>query len=117
VNAFTAGVLSPYLNYHRPCHFPTEFTDEKGKIRKRYRYADMMTPYEKLKSLPNAAGYLRQGVRFDRLDAIASAQSDNEAARQMNEACLSGCHPRSTTRGRKLGESYATHSVLWALTG
>jgi transposase InsO family protein len=86
VNAFTAGVLSPYLNYHRPCHFPTEFTDEKGKIRKRYRYADMMTPYEKLKSLPNAVGYLRQGVTFDRLDAIASAQSDNEAARQMNEA-------------------------------
>jgi transposase InsO family protein len=86
VNAFTAGVLSPYLNYHRPCHFPTEFTDEKGKIRKRYRYADMMTPYEKLKSLHRAAGYLRPGVTFDKLDAIAKAQSDNEAARQMNEA-------------------------------
>jgi hypothetical protein len=86
VNAFTAGVLSPYLNYHRPCHFPTEFINPKGKIRKRYRYADMMTPYEKLKSLPDAAGYLRPGVTFDRLDAIARAQSDNEAARQMNEA-------------------------------
>lgn len=86
VNAFTAGVLSPYLNYHRPCHFPTEYADKKGKIRKRYRYADMMTPYEKLKSLPDAAGYLRPGISFDRLDAIASARSDNKAARQMNEA-------------------------------
>jgi hypothetical protein len=86
VNTFTAGVLSPYLNFHRPCHFPTEFIDQKGKIRKRYRYADMMTPYEKLKSLPDAAGYLRPGVTFDRLDEIARECSDNEAARRLNEA-------------------------------
>ena len=38
VNTFTVEVLSPYLNFHRPCHFPTEYTDKKGKIRKRYRY-------------------------------------------------------------------------------
>jgi transposase InsO family protein len=86
VNAFTAGVLSPYLNYHRPCHFPTEYADQKGKIRKHYRYADMMTPYEKLKSLPNAARYLRPGASFDHLDAIACECSDNEAARRLNEA-------------------------------
>jgi hypothetical protein len=86
VNAFTAGVLSPYLNYHRPCHFPTEYTDKKGRTRKRYRYADMMTPYEKLKSLPDAASYLKPGMSFDRLDAIAGECSDNEAARRLNEA-------------------------------
>ena len=33
VNAFTVEVLSPYLNYHRPCHFPTEYTDAKGRRR------------------------------------------------------------------------------------
>lgn len=86
VNAFTAGVLSPYLNFHRPCHFPTEFTDKKGKIRKRYRYADMMTPYEKLKSLPEASTYLKPGVTFKQLDEIASECSDNEAAKRLNEA-------------------------------
>lgn len=86
VNAFTAGVLSPYLNFHRPCHFPTEFTDKKGKIRKRYRYADMMTPYEKLKSLPEASTYLKPGVTFKQLDEIASKCSDNEAAKRLNEA-------------------------------
>lgn len=86
VNAFTAGVLSPYLNFHRPCHFPTEFTDKKGKVRKRYRYADMKTPYDKLKSLPDAARYLRPGMTFDRLDEIARECSDNEAARRLNEA-------------------------------
>lgn len=86
VNAFTAGVLSPYLNFHRPCHFPTEFIDRKGKVRKRYRYADMMTPYEKLRSLPDAAGCLKPGMTFDRLDEIARECSDNEAARRLNEA-------------------------------
>lgn len=86
VNAFTAGVLSPYLNFHRPCHFPTEYVDGKGKIRKRYRYADMMTPYEKLKSLSDAESCLRPGVTFNRLDEIARECSDNEAAQRLNEA-------------------------------
>jgi transposase InsO family protein len=86
VNAFTAGVLSPYLNFHRPCHFPAEFTDPKGKIRKRYRYADMMTPYEKLKSLPDAARYLKLEITFKKLDEVASECSDNEAAKRLNLA-------------------------------
>jgi len=86
VNEFTAGALSPYLNYHRPCHFPTECTDKKGKTRKRYRYADMMTPYDKLKSLPEASIYLNPGVTFEQMDKIAHECSDNEAAKRMNEA-------------------------------
>ena len=35
----------PYLNFHRPCFFPTTEIDAKGKAVKRYRYKDMMTPY------------------------------------------------------------------------
>ena len=45
-----------------------------------------MTPYEKLKSLPKAEAYLKPGTTFEQLDEIAYAISDNEAARQMNEA-------------------------------
>jgi hypothetical protein len=86
VNAFTVEVLSPYLNYHRPCHFPTEFQDKKGKIRKRYRYQDMMTPYEKFRSLPEAEGYLKPGTTLKKLDALAAQCSDNEAAQHLNEA-------------------------------
>jgi hypothetical protein len=86
VNAFAQEVLSPYLNFHRPCFFPTEQIDAKGRLRKRYRYEAMMTPYEKLKSLPEAAQYLKAGVTFQMLDAIAYAISDNEAARRLNEA-------------------------------
>ncbi len=86
VNTFTQCLLSPYLNFHRPCFFPTEVIDAKGRIRKRYRYEDMMTPYEKLKSLPNTSQYLKPGVTFGQLDAIAYAISDNEAAQALNEA-------------------------------
>lgn len=86
VNAFTQGVFSPYLNFHRPCFFPTEEIDARGRLRKRYRYEDMMTPYDKLKSLPDAAQYLKPGITFQQLDAIACAMSDNEAARRLNQA-------------------------------
>ena len=46
----------------------------------------MMTPYEKLKSLPDAKQYLKPGFTFQQLDDIALAISDNEAAHQLNEA-------------------------------
>jgi transposase InsO family protein len=86
VNAFAREVLSPYLNFHRPCFFPTEVVDTKGRVRKRYPYAAMMTPYEKLKSLPEAAHYLKPGVTFAQLDAQALAISDQEAVRRLNTA-------------------------------
>ena len=86
VDAFAQGVLSPYLNFHRPCLFPTEVEDANGRTRRRYRDEDVATPYEKLKSLPNAAGRLRDGVTFEQLDAMALAQSDLEAAQAVNAA-------------------------------
>ena len=86
VNAFTQGVLSPYLNFHRPCFFPTEDIDARGRLRKRYPYARMMTPYDKLKSLPEAERHLKPGISFQHLDASACAISDNEAARRLNQA-------------------------------
>lgn len=86
VNGFTRGILTEYLNFHRPCHFATESVDAKGKLRKHYRYQDLMTPYDKLKSLPEAAEYLKPGITFQALDEIASQCSDNEAAFRLNQA-------------------------------
>jgi transposase InsO family protein len=86
VNHFTLNLLSPYLNFHRPGFFPEEVCDDKGRITKRYRYEPMMTPYEKLKSLPNAETFLKPGVSCLALDAIALKPSDNEAARLLNQA-------------------------------
>ena len=86
LNQFHQDFLNPYLNFHRPCFFPEILVDHKGKQRKRYPYARIMTPYDKLKSLPNATTYLKEGVTFEQLDALALQMSDNEAARQLTRA-------------------------------
>ena len=86
VNEFTQHVLSPFLNTHRPCLFPTHILDAKGRVTKRYRDSDVMTPYDKLKSLDNAERFLNPGVTFDQLDAIAHAVSDLAAANALNDA-------------------------------
>lgn len=80
INRLCQAHLMPYLNFHRPCFFPTTEIDAKGKAVKRYRYADMMTPYEKLKSLPNANSFLKPGVTFEQLDKDSTTMTDNEAA-------------------------------------
>ncbi|WP_206743851.1 hypothetical protein, partial [Acidithiobacillus thiooxidans] len=54
-----------------PCFFPETHTDAKGKQRKLYPYENMMTPYDKLKSLPQAESYLKPGVTFEILDQLA----------------------------------------------
>jgi transposase InsO family protein len=86
VNAFCRQFLNPYVNFHRPCFFPDIITDSKGRIRKRYRFEDMMTPYEKLKSLPEAKDFLKPGMSFQALDAYLAATSDNQAAQRLNQA-------------------------------
>jgi len=86
VNAHCAEHLNPYLNFHRPCLFAETLIDPKGRQRKRYPYRLMMTPYEKLKSLPKAKQFLKKAITFKQLDAIASTMSDNEAAQRLNEA-------------------------------
>lgn len=86
VDAFLKERLSPYLNYHRPCYFPVTVVDDQGRQRKRYLYEHMMTPYEKLRSLPEAKQYLKQGITWKALDERVSDMSDHEAARRMNES-------------------------------
>jgi len=86
VNAFCRDHLNPYVNFHRPCLFAETITDAKGRQRKRYPYKLMMTPYEKLKSLPEAEQFLKPNVTFEHLDAQATAMSDNDAAQKLNNA-------------------------------
>lgn len=86
INDFNRLHLNPYLNFHRPCFFPETRTDAKGKQRKVYRYENLMTPYDKLKSLPNANAYLKPGIDFEILDKAAHRISDNQAADQLQKA-------------------------------
>ena len=86
LNEFHRQHLNPCVNYHRPCLFPETVTDKNGKQRKRYPYASLMTPYEKLKSLTDAQRYLKPDLSFAILDQIAYQVSDNEAADALQQA-------------------------------
>jgi len=83
VNEFYFGCFNEYLNFHRPCAFPFTVKDKKGKIKKKYRYQDYMTPYEKLRSIPGARIYLKEGITLEMLDKIARRYTDNEMAKKV----------------------------------
>jgi transposase InsO family protein len=78
--------LNPYVNFHRPCFFSESMVDHKGKIKKKYPYRLVQTPYERLKSLLGAEHYLRPGVTFAILELFAKELSDNEFAERMVKA-------------------------------
>ena len=86
INQFNRGYLNPHINYHRPCFFAETITDKKGKQRKTYPYESMMTPYDKLKSIPNREKYLKDGVTFEIIDKVAFAMTDNQSADRLQKA-------------------------------
>ena len=75
ISYYFKNFFNPYLNFHRPCAFPTIQVDSKGKKTKAYDLYQV--PYERLKSLPDAKQYLKEGIIFEDLDKIAYSQSDN----------------------------------------
>ena len=85
INDFYFDIFNEYLNFHRPCAFATEIVDKKGKIKKVYKEKDYMTPYEKLKSLPNYKLYLKAGITIEMLDKIAERKNDNEIAKEVQD--------------------------------
>ena len=86
INAYCEEFFNLYINFHRPCFFPVTIVDHKGKMRKKYPYEEVMTPYERLKSLAETKGLLAPGVTWAKLDAIANQMSDNEFAVMMVKA-------------------------------
>ncbi len=83
VNNYYKNFFNPYLNYHRPCGYPTVVTDDKGKKHKVYK--TYQVPYEALKGITGASNFLKPGLTFEKLDIIAYQQSDNEFAAIMRE--------------------------------
>jgi len=81
INEFNQNYLYPYINFHRPCFFPEVEIDSKGKEHKVYKYKNMMTPYDKLKSIPNSNKYFKTGITFEKLEQIAMKMTDNQAAK------------------------------------
>lgn len=83
INEFYFGIFNEYLNFHRPCGFATLKENGKGKIKKVYREENYMTPYEKLKSLPNSKRYLKERITFGYLDKVAKSKTDNQIAEEV----------------------------------
>lgn len=86
INEFYLNYFNEYINFHRPCFFPKSIISPKGKCKKIYTYENMMTPYEKLKSIPNAESFLKKHFTFEVLDDISLKMSDNIAAERMVNA-------------------------------
>lgn len=84
VDRFHREFLNPYLNFHRPCGIAEIVRTAKGKLKRVYRR--WATPWEILRELPAGAGCLRPGLSLAVLDERAAAQSDTEAARDLQQA-------------------------------
>ena len=87
-NTFCVEYFNPFLNFHRPCLFATDKPDPKkpGRIKRVYLPKDAMTPLDKLSSLPQAAAFLREGVRLEDLHTLATALTDVQAGEELHEA-------------------------------
>jgi len=86
LNHYHNDYLNPYINFHRPCFFPVSVVDHRGRIKKTYPYKEVMTPYERLRNVPGAEGYLHPGLTLEQLGAIAKQMSDNQSAERMGNA-------------------------------
>ena len=86
VNRFLHDTLCPFLNFHRPCLFPTEVTGPNGRVKRRYRQQDVATPYERFKTMPGAERFLRPGATLAALDHLAAATTDLDTAKAVQHA-------------------------------
>ena len=85
INTFLTETFNPYLNFHKPCAFPSIIVDKKGKEKKTYKHEDYQTPFMKLISISNYEKYLKKGVTPESLKQTASCMSDNEYAAIVQE--------------------------------
>jgi hypothetical protein len=86
LNSYHRRYLNPYINFHRPCFFPMAEIDHKGRVKRKYPYSKINTPFEKLKTIPNIECYLRQGVTLEKMQQYADQLSDNNFAERMVKA-------------------------------
>lgn len=86
LNSYHQRYLNPYINFHRPCFFPVAEIDHKGRVKRKYPYSKINTPFEKLKSISNIESYLRQGVTLEKMQQYADQMSDNKFAERMVKA-------------------------------
>ena len=88
INLFYKTFFNSYINFHRPSAYPTRVQDtkKKGKIKTIYRQEDYMTPFGKLKTLPNHEQCLKSQMSIKLLEKFAKQMSHTEAAESMQKA-------------------------------
>jgi hypothetical protein len=86
INQFYKKHFIPYLNFHRPCMFPTIEVDAKGREQRIYYRKDCMTPYKKFLSLKEPEQYLREGWTLERLERMAKEKTPNQAVSDMKRS-------------------------------
>ena len=84
VDRFHRRYLNPYVNFHRPCAVAQVIAGPNGKRRRVYR--KWATPFEIFRQVPQCESCLRSGVSMADLESFAKAQSDTEAAIEMQRA-------------------------------
>lgn len=82
MNEFFFTYFHKYLNFHRPCLYPTVTLDLKGK--KKVTYNECMTPYQKLISIDNYEQYLKPTITKEILKATAMKQNHVECLKEMD---------------------------------
>lgn len=85
INEFLDKYFNRFLNYHRPCAFPTRKILPNGKVKITYKKEDYKTPYEKLKEIDPKGKYLQKGLTYDKLDKDAYNISDFDFLKVMKE--------------------------------
>jgi transposase InsO family protein len=84
VDRFHRQYLNPYVNFHRPSAIAEIVEESNGKRHRVYRR--WATPCEIFSQTPQCETYLRPGVSMADLQQFAKAQSDTEAAIEMQRA-------------------------------
>ena len=96
VDAFLRDTLSPFLNFHRPCLFSVDVTSATGRVKKRYPQAQVATPYDRLRSLPDAERFLRPDVTSRPSTSSPSQPRASRQPRVSSAPATNSCVPSQT---------------------
>lgn len=86
INPFYKDYFNIYLNYYRPSIFPEIYVSKKHKETKLYKYDNTMTPFVKLKSIPNYERYLKKSFSIVDMESLVNHHSVNEFTERMVNA-------------------------------
>jgi hypothetical protein len=86
IDRYLCAYFNRYLNYHRPCAFPTKKQLANGKVVIKYKSEDYKTPYKKLKEIDSKRKYLSKGITYGNLDRIEQEYTDFEYLKMMKKS-------------------------------